>query len=316
MTNYQKTTEFLQKFEDRFDPAHIEKSPVPVKVLGYGEISTVVAYTAPSVSGWAFKRLPLFSSEEEAQGYCRLYLEYNRLLQAAGVDTPESGGFVVKGKNRYVAYLSQKQLPVETIGNKVIRECSPDESLLLLRKVLFKMRGLWQQNSDTLRLGLDSQISNWSLTGYRPGEPLDGTAGLLYLDTSTPFIRKNGVEQMNPLLFLQSAPPVMRPVLRKFFLQDVMDRFYNFRLTAVDLTANLYKEQKAELIPLWLEVINEENSELLENRPVTEKEVEKFYKEDKFIWQLFLAVRRANRFVNTKMLGQRYEFTLPGKIKR
>ncbi len=316
MADQKKITEFLQAFEMHFDPAHIEKSPVPVTVLGYGEISTVVAFDDPAVSGEAFKRLPLFSSEKEARNYCDLYLEYNRLLQAAGVDTPESRGYVVKGKGRYVAYLGQRQLPAETIGNKIIQTCSAAESLTLLRKVLARMRGLWLKNTDTLRLGLDSQISNWSLSGYRPGEPLDGTVGLLYLDTSTPFIRKNGTEQMNPLLFLQSAPPVIRPVLRKFFLQDVMDRFYNFRLTAIDLTANLYKEQKPELIPLWLEVINEENRELLENRPLTEKEVEKFYKEDKFIWQLFLAVRRANRFVNTKMLHQRYEFTLPGKIKR
>ena len=47
-----------------------------------------------------------------------------------------------------------------------------------------------------------------------------------------------------------------------------------------------------------------------------QKEVEKYYKEDKFIWQLFLGVRRANRFMNTKILGKRYEFTLPGEIER
>ena len=47
-----------------------------------------------------------------------------------------------------------------------------------------------------------------------------------------------------------------------------------------------------------------------------QKEVEKYYKEDKFIWQLFLGVRRANRFMNTKILGKQYEFTLPEEIKR
>ncbi len=316
MASQEETIKFLQVFEDRFDPAHIENSPVPVTVLGYGEISTVVAFPESAVAGKAFKRLPLFSSKKEAADYCDLYLEYNRLLRAAGVETPESDGFVVKGKNRFVAYLSQKQLPAETVGNKVIQTCRPEESLLLLRMVLTRMRELWEHNTDTLRLGMDSQISNWSLTGYRPGAPFQATSKLLYLDTSTPFIRKNGIEQMNPLLFLQSAPPIIRPVLRKFFLQDVMDRFYNFRLTAIDLTANLYKEQKPELIPLWIEVINKENDDLLQSQPITEKEVKKFYKEDKFIWELFLSVRRANRFVNTKMLGKRYEFTLPGKIKR
>ncbi len=46
------------------------------------------------------------------------------------------------------------------------------------------------------------------------------------------------------------------------------------------------------------------------------KATEKYYKEDKFIWQLFRGVRRANRFMNTRILGKRYEFTLPGQIER
>jgi len=317
MASYEETTTFLQEFEQHFNPAEIDKSPVPVNILGYGEISTVVTFEGPDFSTQAFKRLPLFSSAEQARDYCDLYLEYNRRLEEAGIETPACQAYWVKGhEGRYVAYLSQERLIPESIGNKIILHHSREESLVLLKLVLDKMRQMWRQNTDALMLGLDSQISNWAIKNYEKDQKISEKSGLLFIDTSTPFIRKNGVEKMNALLFLQSAPPVMRPVLRKFFLQDIMDRYYDFRLVLIDLIANLYKEQRADLIPDWLEVANNEAQDFLSGNAITEKEIEKYYKEDKFIWQLFLGVRRANRFINTKVLGKRYEFTLPGKIKR
>jgi len=44
--------------------------------------------------------------------------------------------------------------------------------------------------------------------------------------------------------------------------------------------------------------------------------VEKYYREDKFIWTLFLALRRMDRWLTTTIFRKRYEFILPGKIKR
>ena len=243
--------------------------------------------------------------------------QYHQKLREAGVETPVSHACWVRGhEGRYVAYLIQERLLREAIGNKIIQRHSREESLILLKLVLSKMRKLWQQNNPELILGLDSQISNWAIKNYDNGQNISEDSKLLFIDTSTPFIRKNGVEQMNALLFLQSAPPVIRPVLRKFFLQEIMDRYYDFRLVLIDLIANLHKEQCPDLIPDWLKVANKDNREFLSGNNITEKEIEKYYKEDKFIWQLFLGVRRANRFMNTEILGKRYEFTLPGRIER
>ena len=44
--------------------------------------------------------------------------------------------------------------------------------------------------------------------------------------------------------------------------------------------------------------------------------VEKYYKEDKLIWSLFLAFRKLDRWLKTVLFRKRYEFILPGKIKR
>jgi len=319
MKTQKETTDFLQEFEDHFIPTQIDKSPVPIKILGYGEISTVIGFKVEAFQHQAFKRLPLFSSEEEASGYARLYLKYSQMLTDAGINQPQSNAYWVKGhRGKYVAYLSQERLNSLSIGNKIIQNSSKEEALQLIELVIKKMLYLWKSNQKNpdLLLGLDAQISNWAVKDYQSDKPLSKKTGLLFIDTSTPFIRKNGIEQMNPLLFLQSAPRPMRPVLRKFFLQEIMDRYYDFRLVAIDLAANLFKEQRPDLISDCVTLINELGGAFLKDKPLETAEIVKYYKEDKFIWQLFLGVRRADRWLNTKLLGKQYEFTLPGKIKR
>ncbi len=82
----------------------------------------------------------------------------------------------------------------------------------------------------------------------------------------------------------------------------------------MDLAANLYKEQQPALIPLAVEIINTILSG--STKPLTEEEVARYYRQDKLIWTLYLAFRRLDRWFTTKLFRQRYEFILPGKIKR
>lgn len=308
---------FLQEFENGFIPTKIDRSKI--EVLGYGEISTVMSFKEKGLNHLAFKRLPIFSDEKEACDYAKIHLEYNKLLGELGIEVPESGFYCVKGHgDRIVDYFSQIKLNKNSIGNKIIHLHTKEESLILFSLILDKMMRLWHHNHNNqdLLLGLDSQISNWAVKNYQEGMKITKDTELLFIDTSTPFIRKKGVEQMNPLLFLESAPKPVRPLLRKFFLQDIMDRYYNFRLVAVDLLANLFKEQQVELIEDCRKLVNKKAEDLLNNEDISYKEVEKYYKEDKFIWQLYLGVRRFDRFVKTKIFNKRYEYTLPGKIKR
>jgi hypothetical protein len=51
--------------------------------------------------------------------------------------------------------------------------------------------------------------------------------------------------------------------------------------------------------------------------PALEKtEIDRYYKNDAFIWALFLSLRRFDRFMKTKVFRQGYNFILPGKIRR
>ena len=181
----------------------------------------------------------------------------------------------------------------------------------MIERVVAEISKVWifnESNTSSRILAIDGQLSNWVTTG----EVNDGD--IHYIDTSTPLYRKNSTEQLDPELFLKSAPSFLRWIIRWLFLQDVMNRFYDPRLVYIDLIANLYKEQMSDLVPLAVEIVNRSLSGEIE--PLSVEEVEKFYKEDKLIWMLFLVFRRMESWIKTILLRQRYEFILPGKIKR
>jgi hypothetical protein len=112
-------------------------------------------------------------------------------------------------------------------------------------------------------------------------------------------------------LLLQSAPSYIRWLIRRLDLDDVIGRYYDHKKVVTDLVANLYKEQRPDLIPLFLTIVNQYLKEDL-----TQKEIDKYYKEDKMLWTLFSILRKADRFIRVNLLNKRYEFILPGAVKR
>ena len=98
-----------------------------------------------------------------------------------------------------------------------------------------------------------------------------------------------------------------------------MTRYYDTRLVATDLIANFYKEQRPELVPGLAQAANEfyaSEGASLGVKPLTEKEIKAYYKEDALIWVLFLAFRRFDRWLHKYILRKPYIYILPGHIKR
>jgi hypothetical protein len=71
----------LQEFERGLDPRSPGNSRIPARVLGYGEISTVLEIQAEACRGLAFKRLSIFESPAEIERYLASFVEYMRLLE-------------------------------------------------------------------------------------------------------------------------------------------------------------------------------------------------------------------------------------------
>ena len=313
----------LQSFEDTLNPARPEGGVAGARIIGYGEMSTVFTFTDSDLAGVAFKRMALFHSYAEVEKYKKDYLEYNQILTDLGLNIPDSGSQEVAGRDgRVVLYLSQRMLDSDSIANKLIHRQNKEQACLLFQAILAHLEVVFRLNRDgkhraqkdeDLAIGFDAQISNWAVSDF----PSDGSLPtLFYIDTSTPLIRKGGEEQLNSELFLRICPSAMVWIIRRFFLADVLERYYDLRLVILDIIANLYKEKKEDLIPEFMEIANDflraQDSKIT---PLSEDEVKKYYKEDALIWRLFSGLRRMERSWRT-LRGKPYDLILPGKISR
>ena len=324
MDELQVDVELLEEFERSLDPRFPERSRIPARVLGYGEISTVFEIRAEGMEGYALKRLPIFKDADEIEPYLASYREYNRILEEeVGLSLPAYGhAEFVSSSGRPVFYIIQKQLAASSIGNQAIHHLPDSEVPALIRQVLDEMKKVWDFNRghEGLEVAIDGQISNWSIVAFDPGSPrVDADTRFIYMDTSTPLFRVDGVEQLDPELFLRSAPSFMVWIIRLLFLEGVMTRYYDFRLVTIDLIANFYKEQKKELIPALIDTANaffSHEAAHLGIEPISEKDVASYYREDALIWTLYLSMRRFDRFLHTRLLRREYPYILPGKIKR
>ncbi len=321
---YEVDFELLQEFENGLDSIHPENSQVSCRVLGYGEISTVFEILADKMSGLAFKRMSIFETMQELDTYLVTYKEYCRILvDEIGVHLPEHGyaGFINKN-GRPIFYIIQEKLFAPGIGNNAIHDLARQDTLKLFENVMRESFKVWEFSllHDELDVGIDGQVSNWIINEFESQKLTEGeSVSLSYIDTSTPFMRVRGVEQMDPELFLRSAPSFLAWILRILYLDEVVDRYYDFRKVTIDLLANCYKEQKPELIPDLISLANrffENKAEVLGLEPIREKEVQDYYKEDALIWSLYLSMRRFDRFLHRYILRRNYPYLLPGRIKR
>jgi len=80
--------EFLKEFENGLNPRFPERSPIPARILGYGEIGTTLEIAG--YEGVACKRFPMFYSEEETIAYQALHDAYVHTLREAGLNVVPS----------------------------------------------------------------------------------------------------------------------------------------------------------------------------------------------------------------------------------
>ena len=296
----------LIEFESGLNPVNLADSPIKADLLGYGEISAI--FKLENIP-CALKRLPIFNSSAQAEEYLQLHDEYCEHLIKAGVNLPPWKGYIVETPNRPVSlYIAQEIHKSENFVHNALGK-SKTKDLITIESVITEIEKVWKYNKtkgadSKIEIAIDGQLSNWTVLDNK----------LFYIDTSTPLLRRDGKEQMNPDLVLQSAPSFLRWILKLFFVDDVLNRYYIPSQVYTDLVANLHKEQQPNLIPDAVIIANKCLKD--ENDQLTEKKIDKYYKEDKLIWTLFLAFRRFDRFLTTKVLRKRYEFILPGKIKR
>ena len=263
-------------------------------VLGYGEISTVVAF-----EGHACKRLPLFDSQDRVDAYRATVERYLEALSARGVTPVDTRiGQFRREDGRIAVYCIQPILPADTLA--VRRMVNADEKQAvalfdsLLERILRAVDGL---------LGLDAQLSNWVICS-------DGE--VQYLDVTTPLIRAaDGAELLDTDLFLASLPWVMRGFVRQFMFDDILAKYYDPRGAVIDLLGNLHKERLDRYIPVFIERANR-----VLDRPIEERLVREYYASDKRTWAGLLFARKLDRAWQQRIRRRQYSFLLPERIER
>lgn len=307
----------LGEFENFLNPAFPEKSEIQPEILGYGEISTT--FSLASMPGIAFKRMPPFDNVDQIAAYKTSVRKYCSLLaDVCGIRVSDCDFYEFFNCHKeHILYVAQPRLDQETIGHNVLKTGNTYELETMLNALLKPLIRLFkynEKNNQNESIGIDGQLSNWSFQLSGSAEPAP-----VYFDITTPLYRINGNEQLDTEIFLKSCPSFLVWLVRWQFLDEVLDRYHNLRMILIDIVANFHKEGREDLVDDALSMIN--SYLVKENLDTTiqtleKTEIDRYYKNDAFIWALFLSLRRFDRFMKTKLLRQRYNFILPGKISR
>ncbi len=289
----------LEAAEARFRAALEGGDADDLEVLGYGEISTVVAVET-SRGRFALKRLPPFDGETRFAAYRALFDEYLERLAAAGVAVVSSALRSLEApEGGIVAYCVQPALDPGGLGPRVLARCDPGAARGLLAEILGLALGAVGPE-----VGLDGQLSNWAR--------VDGA--WRYLDVTTPLLRDGaGRDRLDAELFLAALPRPLRGAVRRYLLRSITDVYFDRRKVTLDFLGNLHKERLAEHVAAGVEAAN---PLLAPAAPITVAEVRRYYARDARLWALLLALRRADRFWQLRVRRRPYPFLLPGKIER
>lgn len=268
-----------------------------LQVLGYGEISTVVVCESGG-RRHACKRLPPFATTDAADRYAALFDEYLATLAARGVRlVPSSLQRLRQDDGTIVIYCVQPVFPADQLAVRVLERSDDAQALRLFETVLERIVA-----AVSPQVGIDGQLSNWMVEGD----------DVLFLDVTTPMLKDEaGRDRLDTELFLAAVPPPVRPLFRRFVVHEVIDKYHEPRGVVLDLIANLIKEGQEHRIAPFLQAANRRLPQ-----PLEEAEVRRYYASDARVWTVWQAMRRCDRFVRTRLLGQPYPFLLPGRIER
>jgi hypothetical protein len=217
-------------------------------------------------------------------------------------------------------YAGQEKVDSNTICNMLIKKIDVKNAGKIMELILKALHAVYTFNrSDPhISIGIDAQLSNWALVSdHMSADIVQEDDRLIYIDTSSPMIRIDGKEQIDTEIFIKSAASFLRPVIRTFFLKEVVDRYYDIRSVMIDIIANLHKEKREDLIDSFIDITNNYYKRYtLDIAPLNRREIDAYYSNDAFIWKFYQAARKIDRFITEKILRKKYTFRIPGAIER
>lgn len=291
------TTPDLRRLDEAVERALATNDESALHVLGYGEISSVLAW--PDATGpHACKRLPIFDDASRYEAFRECFHHYLDALTEAGVAVHDSRLEALdRDDGKIVAYCIQPVLDSAALAPAQLRAADARSGRALLEEIV----GYIATTVGPM-LGIDAQLSNWARSGSH----------LVYIDITTPLLRDaDGRDLLDTELFMASLPAAFRPVVRRFMLTDILDPYFAARPTALDLAGNLHKEGLVEWVPDLIAIANERLGIDLDVA-----EVRRHYRTDARLWSLLQRARRVDRTWQRRVRRRAYPYLLPGHVDR
>jgi hypothetical protein len=291
----------LEALERAVESALGRGDEMGLHVLGYGEITTVVAWPEPD-GPFACKRMPPFT-EARFAAYQPAFDDYLVALARRGISVvPTELVHRRRADGRIVAYCIQPVLPRESLLPEVLRTLSErDDAELRVGSLLGALLDHVARVVDE-HVGIDAQVSNWAVDG----------AGLVYLDVSTPFLRDaDGNDRFDCDTYLESIPAVFRGFARRFVIPGVVETYHSTRSIVMNLAGHLTKEGLDRWIPHTLDLARERLGVDL-----TPERARRHYRNDTRLWGVIQRLRRIDRAWQRHMRRRPYPFLLPGPVDR
>ena len=260
-------------------------------IIGAGEITCVLEWR-----GFACKRLPPFKDLARVEAYRRLVERYVTELRAVGIPVVDTALQSIARDAGYSAYIVQPRLPADWFLPPRLRAASLTEALELLRPILDHV-----QACQAASVGIDAQLSNWSIKDGRP----------MLLDVTTPLLRdESGRDLLDTEIFVATLPVVARGLVRRFLIADLLDRFYDRRGVFLDLISNM---ANYGLVHFTEPFLAEVNARL--DRPLTMKDVLGYRRQEWWTWKAIRACLKMEQIWRRKVLRVRDPHLLPSQFE-
>jgi hypothetical protein len=262
-----------------------------ITLIGAGEMTCVLEWR-----GRACKRLPPFDDRSRIDGYAQLLEEYLTRLRACGVPVLDTALHVVSRGDACIVYLAQPLIPAELCLPAWLRSAPQDDGIAMVRLVMEHVRSCTAN-----AVGIDANLSNW---GVRDGKPL-------YFDVSTPMLRDAaGQHRLDTEIFVATLPAMVRGLVRRYFVKQLLDRYFDTRSVSENLLGDLPNTRLDELtIPLLAEA----NARL--DRPLTMKQIEAYRREDWLTWRAIRQLLKLEQFWRRAILRAPNPHLLPSQFK-
>lgn len=252
----------LRELEDAVEALLLKGQRGSLVSIGAGEMTCVLSW-----QGFACKRLPPLADRTRLERHRALILEYVGRLEATGIAVVDTAVQITDRPGYVVAYVVQPQLEGRTLLPAVMATMAPGPARALAAKVFDAV-----ERATAAGIGLDANLSNWAVHDGRP----------LYIDVSTPMLRDAaGHHRLDSELFVSTMPLLLRGLVRRYFVKDLLDRYYIPRSVFENLLGDLPNSSLKQLTIPLLEDVNRRIS-----TPLTHAQIESYRREDRLTWGL------------------------------